>query len=56
MVGLAQANVYINGYNLFTWSKFIKRFQFDPETASGTGGYVYPPERILNFGLSLTFK
>jgi hypothetical protein len=55
-IGLSKVNVFINGYDLFTWSKFMKRWQFDPEISSGAGGYVYPPQKILNFGLNLTFK
>lgn len=55
-VGLAQANIFISGYNLFTWSKFLDRWQFDPEISNSSGGYIYPTEKILNFGLNLTFK
>src|SRR3546814_31347 len=55
-IGLSRVMLFANGYNLFTWSKFLDRFQFDPEVSSGGGGYVYPPDRILNFGLNVTFK
>ncbi len=55
-VGLSQARVFISGYDLFTWSKFLKRWQFDPEIDNASGGYIYPVEKILNFGIDLTFK
>lgn len=55
-LGMRDAEVFMNGYNLFTWSRFLKRWQFDPEISPGSGGYIYPTEKILNFGLSLTFK
>lgn len=55
-VGLSGATVFISGYDLFTWSKFMKRWQFDPEIDNASGGYIYPVEKILNFGIDLTFK
>lgn len=55
-VGLSAANIFISGYDLFTWSKFMKRWQFDPEIDNASGGYIYPVEKILNFGIDLTFK
>jgi TonB-linked SusC/RagA family outer membrane protein len=55
-IGLGGINVFMNGYDLFTWSKFMKRFQFDPEVSSGAGGYIYPTQKIVNFGLNVTLK
>ena len=55
-VGLSAAQVFLNGYNLFTWSDVLKRYQFDPESEPGSDSYVYPVQRIFNFGLRLTFK
>lgn len=55
-VGLAAANVFINGYNLFTWSKMLEKYQYDPEIEPGSNKFVYPTQRIFNFGLRVTFK
>lgn len=46
---------YVNGYNLLTFSNLGKRYQFDPESNSGQDRIKYPPQRMLNFGLSVTF-
>ncbi|GAA4305499.1 TonB-dependent receptor [Compostibacter hankyongensis] len=54
-VGLQSAQVFVNGYDLFTWSKMLKKYQFDPEVKEGSDHFVYPTERIVNFGLDLTF-
>lgn len=55
-VGLSGASVFISGYDLLTWSKFLDRWQFDPEIDNASGGYIYPVEKILNIGLDVTFK
>lgn len=47
--------VYSNGYNLFTWTKLSKLYQLDPEITTNNSRTVYPPQRIINFGLSVTF-
>lgn len=47
--------LYTNGYNLLTWSKLDKRYEFDPEITSGTDRINYPPQRMFNLGLSATF-
>lgn len=49
------AKIYVSGYNLLTWSKLSKLYQFDPEAASGNDRSVYPPQRTLSIGASLTF-
>jgi TonB-linked SusC/RagA family outer membrane protein len=46
---------YINGYNLITWSSLDKRYQFDPESNSGQDRIKYPPQKMINLGLSVTF-
>ncbi len=46
---------YINGYNLVTWSNLNKRYQFDPESNSGADRIKYPPQQMINLGLSVTF-
>ena len=47
--------IYSNGFNLFTWTSLSKRYQFDPEIAPNSDRVLYPPQRIINFGISATF-
>ncbi len=47
--------VYSNGYNLITWTKLSKLYELDPEVTTGTSRTVYPPQRIINFGITATF-
>ena len=53
--------LYSNGYNLYTWTKLNKLYQLDPEIGqgtngtSGTAGVTYPPQRVINFGLNVSF-
>lgn len=47
-LGLQNIRVYVNAYNLFTYSPDMK--DFDPEQAGG-----YPLQKIINGGLSVTF-
>jgi TonB-linked SusC/RagA family outer membrane protein len=53
--------IYSNGYNLITWTKLSKLYQMDPEINQGNNGVGgtdrvnYPPQRIINFGVSATF-
>jgi hypothetical protein len=54
-IGANSLRIYTNGYNLFTWSKVSKRYEFDPEITSGTDRTNYPPHRMLNLGLSASF-
>ena len=42
--------IYINGSNLFAWSKFKL---WDPEMAGN--GLGYPVQRVVNFGLNVNF-
>jgi len=50
-LGLSSIRVYSNAVNLFTWSSARL---FDPENYSGYGA-VYPPTRVFNFGISVSF-
>lgn len=52
---LQDARIYATGYNLVTWSKLTKLYQFDPEASSGNDRVSYPPQRTFNLGVSLTF-
>jgi len=50
-IGLSDIRVYINGYNLLTFSKF---YFFDPESSPGSSG-LYPMTKIYNMGLKFNF-
>ncbi|MEO8414809.1 MAG: TonB-dependent receptor [Ginsengibacter sp.] len=49
---LQSIRVYGSGQNLITWTKEMK--DFDPE-ASNSGGEFYPQQKVVTFGLSVTF-
>jgi TonB-linked SusC/RagA family outer membrane protein len=50
--GIKGMRVYVNGFNLLTYSPDYK--DFDPELSSGSG-QGYPLQKVINGGLSLTF-
>lgn len=52
---LDNVKLYTNGYNIFTWTKLDKLYDFDPEISTNTDRTIYPPQRIFNFGLNITF-
>jgi len=54
-VGIPGARIYANGTNLLTWTVMDKLYDFDPEIVLGAQRTFYPPQRLLNFGLSVTF-
>ncbi len=54
-VGIPSARIYANGTNLLTWTALDKLYDFDPEITLGTNRTLYPPQRLINFGLSVTF-
>ena len=45
--------IYLEGYNLLTWSALAK-YNIDPEAPSVTNGY-YPQQRTTSLGINLTF-
>ncbi|MEO5995804.1 MAG: TonB-dependent receptor [Chitinophagaceae bacterium] len=49
---LQTIRVYASGQNLATWTKDMK--DFDPE-ASQEGGTFYPQQKVVTFGLNVTF-
>lgn len=55
-IGLEGVRVYVSGNNLLTWAKSYSLYQYDPEFNPGTDRQNYPPQRIFNLGLSVTFK
>lgn len=52
--GLVESvRLYANAFNLYTWDK-VKRV--DPESdPNANSGQFYPQQRIMNFGLNITF-
>lgn len=46
--------LYMNAYNLFTWTSYDK-YQQDPEISTNTAGDAYMNQRVLNFGVQLQF-
>ncbi|MFD1257836.1 SusC/RagA family TonB-linked outer membrane protein [Mucilaginibacter terrae] len=55
-VGLQGARIYFSGNNLVTWSKAFKLYSLDPEATNNTDRQTYPPQRIYNIGLSVSFN
>jgi TonB-linked SusC/RagA family outer membrane protein len=54
-VGIPAARLYVNGSNLLTWTAADKLYDFDPEITLGSTRTPYPPQRLMNLGLSVTF-
>lgn len=52
VVGIQKLRVYMNGYNLLTFTG-VKGV--DPEKPADLYGYMYPLNRSYNFGCSITF-
>lgn len=47
--------LYTNGYNLLTFTKLDKLYNLDPEILESSADLPYPPTRIINMGLNVTF-
>jgi len=52
--GIDNARLYMNAYNLFTWTNFDK-YQQDPEIKSNSAGDAYMNQRVINFGVQVAF-
>ena len=52
---LDNMRLYANSYNLLTWSKTLRRFQYDPEVTRGANMAPYPQQAIYNLGMALSF-
>lgn len=46
--------LYMNAYNLFTWTSYDK-YQQDPEISTNTAGDAYMNQKVVNFGVSIGF-
>jgi len=51
---LSSLRLYMNAYNLFTWTSYDK-YQQDPEIQTNSAGDSYMNQRVLNFGVSMAF-
>jgi TonB-linked SusC/RagA family outer membrane protein len=51
-IGFSKTRFYLQGLNLFTWDK-LKKFDVDPETNSA--GDWYPIQKVVSFGVDVTF-
>ena len=51
---LNSARIYVNAYNLFTFTSYSK-YQQDPEISTNTAGDAYMNQRVVNLGLQVTF-
>lgn len=54
-IHLKAARIYTNGTNLITWTKLSSLYGYDPEIATNGTTTNYPPQRLYNMGLSVTF-
>ena len=46
--------LYVNAYNLFTWTNYNK-YQQDPEISTNSAGDTYMNQRVVNMGVQITF-
>ncbi|MDQ1142873.1 SusC/RagA family TonB-linked outer membrane protein [Pedobacter agri] len=54
-LGVKGLRLYTNGYNLLTFTKLDRLYNLDPEVLESAGDLPYPPTRIINMGLNVTF-
>ncbi len=52
--GINNTRFYINAYNLFTKTSYDK-YQQDPEIQTNSAGDAYMNQRVINFGLQMSF-
>jgi hypothetical protein len=50
---IKQVRIYTAGMNLLTFSE-LRKYNIDPESPSGMGGYYYPQQRTITFGINLS--
>ena len=51
---MSSIRLYMNCYNLFTWTSYDK-YQQDPEISTNSAGDAYMNQRVVNFGVALGF-
>ena len=52
--GIQDLRLYVNAYNLFTWTNYNK-YQQDPEISTNSAGDTYMNQKVVNFGVQVTF-
>lgn len=52
--GIEKIRLSVSGTNLFTFDN-VSKYSIDPESRSGGGGFYYPIQRTISFGLNLNF-
>lgn len=53
-VKVSHARIYVAGTNLLTFDK-LKVYDLDPEAPSANGGFYYPQQRTISFGVNISF-
>lgn len=53
-LNINSARLYMNAYNLLTWTSYDK-YQQDPEISTNTAGDAYMNQRVVNLGFQITF-
>jgi len=53
-LNINSARLYMNAYNLVTWTSYDK-YQQDPEISTNTAGDAYMNQRVVNLGLQISF-
>lgn len=51
--GLRNMRVYVNGYNLLTFSKMQEQYSIDPEQSANSFTQQYPVMKVYNFGIKV---
>jgi len=52
--GISSGRIYINAYNLLTFTSYDK-YQQDPEISTNTAGDAYMNQRVVNLGVQIGF-
>lgn len=52
--GIGSTRFYVNAYNLFTKTSYDK-YQQDPEIKTNSAGDAYMNQRVINFGVQMSF-
>jgi len=52
---ISSLRLFANGYDLFTWSGFYNKYQYDPEISNNNNDFIYPVTKIVNVGVAIGF-
>lgn len=53
-LGVKALSIYVQGYDLFTWSPILK-YDIDPQQSGWSSSQRYPINKIYNFGIHIQF-